>query len=191
MKEHVIPFPSHARSTGEADPLQSPRRRRETRDTERPAQQRRPRRRRQSAPWLQRNALSVVALSILIGVLGLGFGLLQMLTRAEQAPGATALAQSDSPATANSPLLLNAASLGPSVQVNAPVPIALLTADGARQIQSAAKVLDPNYTIAAGDTLNQIALRFNTSAARVQAFNDLADPRALRIGTKLVIPPPL
>ncbi len=114
-----------------------------------------------------------------------------MLTRAEQAPGATALAQSDSPATANSPLLLNAASLGPSVQVNAPVPIALLTADGARQIQSAAKVLDPNYTIAAGDTLNQIALRFNTSAARVQAFNDLADPRALRIGTKLVIPPPL
>jgi len=60
-----------------------------------------------------------------------------------------------------------------------------------RGIQSSVRVLQPNYTVAAGDTLGQIAARFSTSVERVQALNNLADPRALRIGTKLVIPPPL
>ena len=45
--------------------------------------------------------------------------------------------------------------------------------------------------VAGGDTLGQIAVRFNTTVERIQALNNLADPRALRIGTKLVIPPPL
>jgi LysM repeat protein len=60
-----------------------------------------------------------------------------------------------------------------------------------RNIQASAKVLDANYTIVAGDTLVKIAQRFNTTVDRIQAFNNLTDPRALRIGTKLVIPPPL
>jgi LysM repeat protein len=66
-------------------------------------------------------------------------------------------------------------------------------ADTTKPIQASAKVLEANYTIAAGDTLVRIAQRFNTTVERIQAFNasDLADPRALRIGTKLVIPPPL
>ena len=51
--------------------------------------------------------------------------------------------------------------------------------------------MEPNYTIEAGDTLGRIAVRFNTTVERIQALNNLADPRALRIGTKLVIPPPL
>jgi LysM repeat protein len=63
--------------------------------------------------------------------------------------------------------------------------------DPLRPIHSSIRVLDANYTIAAGDTLVQIASRFSTTVDRVQAFNNLTDPRALRIGTKLVIPAPL
>ena len=33
-------------------------------------------------------------------------------------------------------------------------------------------------------------IRFNTTVERIQALNNLADPRALRIGAQLVIPPP-
>jgi LysM repeat protein len=138
---------------------------------------------------LQRNALSVAALSILVALVGLGFGLLQMITRPEPLPAALALSQIDSPvATATT---LNAASIGPSVPVAAPVSVTMAPVDVARPIHTNSRVLEPNYTIAAGDTLVQIALRFNTNVDRIQAFNNLADPRALRIGTRLVIPPPL
>ena len=50
---------------------------------------------------------------------------------------------------------------------------------------------DPNYTVVGGDTLGKIATSNNTTVERIQALNNLADPRALRIGTKLIIPPPL
>jgi LysM repeat protein len=59
------------------------------------------------------------------------------------------------------------------------------------QVQRSVKVLEPTYTIQAGDTLNRIAARFDTTVERIQAWNDLPDPRALRVGAKLVIPPPL
>ena len=60
-----------------------------------------------------------------------------------------------------------------------------------RSIHTSARVLEPNYTVVAGDTLVKIATKFNTSVDRIQAFNTLSDPRTLRIGTKLVIPQPL
>jgi LysM repeat protein len=60
-----------------------------------------------------------------------------------------------------------------------------------REIQSTTRVLEPTYTVQPGDTLNRIAARFDTTVERIQALNDLSDPRALRVGTKLVIPPPL
>jgi len=65
-----------ARSTGEPELLQAQRRRREAREAERGSATRRTRRRRQSASWLQRNALGVVAISVLVAFLGLGFALL-------------------------------------------------------------------------------------------------------------------
>jgi LysM repeat protein len=65
------------------------------------------------------------------------------------------------------------------------------SANAPRPIQASAKVLEANYTVAAGDTLVQIALRFNTTVVRVQAFNNLSDPRSLKIGAQLIIPPPL
>jgi LysM repeat protein len=188
-----IPFPSHARSADEAELLQTQRRRRDGRDGERTTPNRRARRRRQSTPWLQRNALSVAAGSVLVAFLGLGFGLLQMLNRPESSPALLSLGQTETPATTSSTsaALLSAASIGPSVPVAVPAAVLVPSGDTPRSISASARVLDPNYTIAAGDTLVQIALRFNTTVDRVQAFNSLSDPRALRIGTKLVIPPPL
>jgi nucleoid-associated protein YgaU len=176
-----------ARSSGEAELFQTQRRRRESRDGERAAT-RRPRRRRHSGSWLQRNALSVAAISVLIALLGVGFGLLQVLTRPEPAPSLVAAATPEATASAN---LLNAASLGPGTQLGAPAALVPGPNDPLRPIHSSARVLDANYTISAGDTLLQIASRFSTTVDRVQAFNNLTDPRALRIGTKLVIPPPL
>ncbi len=60
-----------------------------------------------------------------------------------------------------------------------------------REIQASVQTLDPNYTVQSGDTLNAIAAQFNTSVARIAALNSLADPKALKIGQKLVIPPAL
>jgi LysM repeat protein len=183
-----IRFPVPARSNGEPEP--PARRRREPRDFEpRATPARRPRRRRSQAPWLQRNALSVAAVSILLALLGLGFGLLQLMTRPEPAsPALLAMIEPTVAATAGT--TMNAAAIGPSVQLPAALSATSALVTPTREIQFNAKVLDANYTVEAGDTLGRIAVRFSTTVERIQALNNLADPRALRIGTKLVIPPP-
>ena len=132
----------------------------------------------------------MAAISILIAFLGLGFGLLQFMTRPDIAPALAALPHQEAAAGTSATLSMNAASVGPSVPVASTGGLTSALAEQTRPVHSSVKVLDANYTIAAGDTLVQIALRFNTSVDRVQAFNNLADPRALRIGTKLVVPPP-
>jgi LysM repeat protein len=182
-----------ARSTGEPELLEAQRRRREQREGERGAAPRRARRRRQSTPWLQRNALSVAAISILIAFLGLGFGLLQMMNRSDAGLSPLALAQADLAApTSGVPVLSAAAVGGSSAIVVAPDSSGVSApSNSAHAIQTTAKVLEPDYTIAAGDTLVKIAQRYNTTVERIQAFNNLSDPRALRIGARLVIPPPL
>jgi LysM repeat protein len=196
----LIPFPnnsSQARATDESDLLQTQRRRRDGHDSERSTSGRRVRRRRRSTPWLQRNALSVAAVSILIAFLGLGFGLLQMINRPEPTPALLAIAAPEASTAANIVGNSTSASVLSGASVGAPVPVvaqggsSASSADAPRAIQSNVKTLQANYTIAAGDTLVQIALRFNTTVDRIQAFNNLSDPRALRIGTRLVIPPPL
>ncbi|TME40725.1 MAG: LysM peptidoglycan-binding domain-containing protein [Chloroflexi bacterium] len=189
-QERLIPFPVHTRSTGEPDLHQSQRRRRDSRDLERPAPPRRARRRRHATPWLQRNALSVVAVSVLVALLGLGFGLLQMINRPDTTAALLAVPQTEPTAVVGAAL---ADASGPGIQAAAVTsgPLQLAAINASRRIQSSVRVLQPNYTVAAGDTLGQIAARFSTSVERVQALNNLADPRALRIGTKLVIPPPL
>ena len=126
---------------------------------------------------------------MLMALLGLGFGLLQMINRPEPASAllavepSSALGSNGAPSTAVAGVQV-AALAGPSQPLVSPA------AELPRRIQASAKILEPNYTVAAGDTLGQIAARFKTSVERIQALNNLSDPRALRIGAKLVIPPP-
>jgi hypothetical protein len=151
------------------------------RDPESSASPRRPRRRRHNTPWLQRNALSIAALSFLVALLGLGFGVVQVLNRPEQSQALLPVA-----ALEQSPMMA-AASVA-----NAPVTVSLNpTTPAVREIRAAAHIIAPNYTVEAGDTLGRIATRYNTTVERIQAFNNIADARALRIGARLVIPPPL
>src|SRR6266545_2756046 len=105
-RERLIPFPAGSPNGSDARTRQVQRRRPESRDVERSSTARRPRRRRHSTPWLQRNALSLAALSFLFALLGLGFGLVQTLNRPEQtaaSPLNTTLASSASPPSTISP----------------------------------------------------------------------------------------
>jgi LysM domain len=179
-RERLIPFPARPTSETESRARQVRRHRPEPRDGERSTTPRRPRRRRHSTPWLQRHALSLAALSFLAALLGLGFGVVQMLSRPE--PTAALLPISS---TEQSTVLV-AASVGP------PVALSLSTAlPVAREIQASARLIEANYTVQAGDTLGRIASQYNTTVERIQAFNNITDARALRIGARLVIPPPL
>jgi nucleoid-associated protein YgaU len=177
--ERLIPFPARS-------PRDASRRRREarSRDLERQSTPRRARRRRHQTPWLQRNALSIAALSFLGALLGLGFGLMQVLTRPEQTPALLAVAPSEQATT------MVAASVS-NLPAN-PLSAAAAIAPQLREVHAAARVIEPNYTVEAGDTLGRIAGRYNTTVDRILAFNgQISDPRSLRIGSKLVIPPPL
>ena len=187
-QERLIPFPAHARPAN--DPEATPRRRRAARDSDRPSAARRergtPRRRRQNTPWLQRNALSVAAVSVLVAVLGLGFGLLQTINRPDPNPAQLALSPADpTAAIVGNTVAASAIQADPLAASGAPAVLA------PREIHATAQVIDPNYTVQAGDTLGRIAVQFGTTVERIQAFNNLTDPRGLRIGSRLVIPPPL
>jgi LysM repeat protein len=184
-QERLIPFPARSPVDGGVRRREL-HRRAEPRDGDRPASSRstrprRARRRRQNTPWLQRNALSIAAISFLVALLAIGFGVVQVLTRPEPS---TAL-QVAAPADQGSTLI--------AASINAPTPLGTdAFAPPVRQIQAAAHALEPNYTVEAGDTLARIAARYNTTVERIQAFNSqITDPRSLRIGTRLVIPPPL
>jgi len=187
-RDRLIPFPG-------GDNLQRRRRQvTEQRDQERTTRRpRRARRRRNSAPWLQRNALSIAALSFLVALLGLGFGVVQLLTRTEPSP---ALQPGNAPEQATT---LSVASVGTATTmgaiagvVNPTAPLGTAGNPANRAIQSTARVIEANYTVVSGDTLAKIAANYNTTVERIQAFNaNLTDPRTLRIGARLIIPPPL
>lgn len=44
------------------------------------------------------------------------------------------------------------------------------------------------YVVRAGDTLNRIAARFNTTAATLAQLNGIANPNIIRVGQRLIIP---
>jgi hypothetical protein len=179
-RERLIPFPARPASEAEPRARQLRRHRPEPRGAERSSTPRRPRRRRHSTPWLQRHALSVAALSFLVALLSVGFGVVQLLSRPE--PTAALMPIS----TPEQSTVMVAASVAP------PVALSMSTAlPAAREIQASARVIEPDYMVVEGDTLGKIASRRNTTVERIQAFNNIADARALRIGARLVIPPPL
>jgi LysM repeat protein len=119
-------------------------------------------------------------------VLGLGFGLLQTFNRSDPTPALLAINQAEPTASTVTAGLVTGASL-----VQNPASPTASSVDGRREIQVSAKVIEPSYTVQAGDTLGRIAVQFGTTPERIQALNNLADPRTLRIGTRLIIPPPL
>jgi LysM repeat protein len=133
---------------------------------------------------------------VLVALLGLGFGLLQTINRPDATPALLATGQAEAtlaPAAASGGGTLTAASVGLGTAIASSVPALAGPAavEARREIRATTRVMEPTYTVEAGDTLGRIAVRFNTTVERIQALNNLADPRTLRIGTKLVIPPPL
>jgi LysM repeat protein len=46
------------------------------------------------------------------------------------------------------------------------------------------------YTVESGDTLSEIAQRFDTTVEAIMEANDRDDPDVLSIGDELIIPPP-
>ena len=46
------------------------------------------------------------------------------------------------------------------------------------------------YKVKSGDTLSSIAARYDTTVKKLQAANDISDPRALKVGQVLIIPVP-
>jgi len=125
-------------------------------------------------------------------VLGLGFGLLQTINRPDPGPALLAIGGPAEPTvTAASAASMTGTGAAPAqIFANPNSSTAAPAADVPREIQATARVIQPSYTVQSGDTLGKIATQFNTTAERIQSLNNLADPRALRIGTKLVIPPP-
>ena len=117
-------------------------------------------------------------------LLGFGFGVMQMFNR----PDATSLAAQSAQVSqeqAQTPVMVAASVGSPMSLAMSPV------APAVREIQASAHVIEATYTVEAGDTLARIAARYNTTVERIQAFNNIADARALRIGARLVIPAPL
>jgi LysM repeat protein len=118
-----------------------------------------------------------------------------MITRPEPAPSLLAFGQPEPALVAGTTLNASVNGNGPAVQFgpigNTVAGPPSLATDRPREVQATARVIESNYVVASGDTLGKIAISFNTTVDRIQALNNLADPRALRIGTKLVIPPPL
>jgi len=144
-----------------------------------PARTARPFRRR-ARSRIQRNAISIIGVCFLLAVLGVGYGLMQVVGQAAS-PAPTSISAVTAAPTADAP----------NTSASATVPFVAAAPTGPREVQSSVQALDPNYTVKAGDTLNAIATQFNTTGQRIQALNDLADPRSLKIGQKLVVPPPL
>lgn len=84
----------------------------------------------------------------------------------------SATVRTDSPAAAVQP--------APATAVAAP--------DGTPAISTEIRVLQPNYTVAPGDTLGSIARRHGTSVDALASINNLENRNSLSVGQKLIIP---
>lgn len=182
----VVPFNRRGRGGNgyEGEPPRAAPRRTGQREADGPTEERRPRRQRRRSfeqpPWLWQ-AVSGVAVAVVI---------LVALVMARMQPGPTATATPTQPPVAAN-LSPQAPASAPLAETASPAQPAAALAAPPRDVQTSVKVLEANYTVVAGDTLGAIAARFNTTTARIQAFNNLPDPRMLSIDQKLIIPPPL
>jgi nucleoid-associated protein YgaU len=59
---------------------------------------------------------------------------------------------------------------------------------GTPAISTEIRVIQPNYTVAPGDTLGSIARRHGTSVDALASINNLENRNSLSVGQKLIIP---
>ncbi|MCC7107314.1 MAG: LysM peptidoglycan-binding domain-containing protein [Chloroflexi bacterium] len=71
-------------------------------------------------------------------------------------------------------------------QPPAPTPPAQRPGEG--PLRSSVKIVEPTYTVVAGETLGSIARKLNTTVEALQGINNLADRNVLSVGQKLVVP---
>jgi LysM repeat protein len=81
-----------------------------------------------------------------------------------------------------------AESTSPAGEVVAPPPVPAAAPAGTPAVTTEIRVLQPNYTVAPGDTLGSIARRNGTSVDALASINNLENRNSLRIGQKLIIP---
>lgn len=154
-------------------------------EPERPA-----RRRPRSARLLQREALNIATIGLLVVVLVVAaIGLLMLLSARSPQPTASA-PPSPGPAAPPTMAASVAATAPPPAEPPRPTsaPAATPTAFAAPGVRAAVRVLEPTYTVQPGDTLASLAQRFNTTVDLLQAINNLPDRDSLQVGQKLIIP---
>jgi LysM repeat protein len=73
-------------------------------------------------------------------------------------------------------------------QPDATVPASGQAAPAAGAVTTEIRVLEPNYTVAPGDTLGIIARKHGTSVDALASINNLENRNSLSVGQKLIIP---
>jgi LysM repeat protein len=77
----------------------------------------------------------------------------------------------------------------PTVAPAAPTPSAEAPPQpGSGPVTTEIRVLEPNYTVAPGDTLGIIARKHGTSVDALASINNLENRNSLNVGQKLIIP---
>ena len=124
-------------------------------------------------------------MAAILAVLVLGYVLLQLVSiggeRATPVPTAPPAATPASTAVAGS-----TAGAVQAETTAAPTPAPSATPSNG--VSSHVQVLEPNYTVVAGDTLGKIAARSGNTVEALQGLNKLDDPRKLSVGQKLIVP---
>ncbi len=98
-------------------------------------------------------------------------------------------ASSSTTTTVFSPPPLETATTLSPVPVTASVTVSSLTVDSTTTPTPTAGP-EGTYTVASGDTLSQIAQRFQTSTQAFMDANGITDPDKIFVGQELVVPPP-
>ena len=119
---------------------------------------------------------------ICVGMI-LGMLLVRVWDEASRAVAALPPEGSAAPSRANS------AQPAPPAPVAAPgAPMDENAPQGAGAITTEIRVLQPNYTVAPGDTLGIIARRHGTNVDALASINNLENRNSLSVGQKLIIP---
>lgn len=122
-------------------------------------------------------SVAIICLGMLLGVL-----LVRVWDDASRAVAERSPEDSAQSASATGPATAPDQPAGPT----APAPEPPAAEPGA--VTTEIRVLQPNYTVAPGDTLGRIAQRHGTTVEALASINNLENRNSLRVGQKLIIP---